>query len=95
MQSVQRPFYNLKENYYQNSPLYHVEKLQTPLLLWTGKNDYNVNWYQSFYMYSTMKRLNKEGKLIVFNDEKHSLIKTENQLKISNEIFNWFEHYLK
>lgn len=90
-----KSFYNFKENYYLNSPLYHVEKLQTPLLLWTGKNDTNINWYQGIFMYSAMKRLKKEGKLILFNDDDHSLMKKENMERLSSEIFDWFEYYLK
>ena len=88
-------FYDLKKQYYRNSPLHNVEKLDTPLLLWVGKNDYNVNWYQSIYMFMAMKRLNKEGKLLLFNDEGHSMIKPDNKEKLSEEVFSWFNHYLK
>lgn len=88
-------YYNLKKEYNLNSPLFHVEKLKTPLLLWTGKNDTNINWYQSVFMYSAMRRLNKIGRLIIFNDDDHSLTKKENQERLSIETFNWFETYLK
>lgn len=87
-------FYNLKDYYYQNSPLYHVENLKTPLLLWTGKNDYNINAYQSVLMYSAMRRLNKEGKLLLFDDV-HMLLNKENQAFLSSEIMTWFNRYLK
>jgi len=88
-------YYSLKKEYQLNSPLFHVEKLETPLLLWTGKLDSNVNWYQSVFMYSAMRRLKKPGRLIIFNDEGHSLIKPENQERLSKEVFDWFECYLK
>lgn len=88
-------YYELKKDYQLNSPLYHVENLHTPLLLWTGKLDTNINWYQSVFMYSAMRRLNKEGRLIIFEDEGHSLIKTENLERLSKAVFEWFETYLK
>lgn len=88
-------YYNMKENYWRNSPLYHVENMETPLLLWTGRHDTNINWYQSVFMFNAMKRLNKPGKLIIFNDEGHSLVKPNNQERLSKEIFDWFEFYLK
>lgn len=88
-------YYNLKEEYQLNSPLFHVEKLETPLLLWTGKLDTNINWYQSVLMYSAMRRLKKEGKLLLFNNEGHSLVKPENKEKLSKEVYDWFELYLK
>ena len=88
-------FYDHKSRYYRNSPLHNVEKLNTPLLLWVGKNDYNVNWYQGIYMFMAMKRLNKEGKLLLFNDEGHSMLKPENKKNLSEEVFSWFNHYLQ
>ncbi|MFV0156269.1 prolyl oligopeptidase family serine peptidase [Empedobacter falsenii] len=88
-------FYNLKDNYYKNSPLYHVENLKIPILLWTGKNDTNVNANQSSYLFMAMKRLGKEGELLLFDDEQHSLNKKQNQVFLSNSILNWFDTYLK
>ena len=88
-------FYGLKELYLANSPLNQIEKLKTPLLLWTGKNDDNINWYQSIFMYMGMKRLNKEGKLILFENENHVVLKSKNQQQLSNEVYSWFAKHLK
>ncbi len=88
-------FYDHKNRYYRNSPMHHVEKLNVPLLIWEGKEDYNINWYQSIYMFMAMKRLNKEGRLLLFNDEGHNTIKPDNQKKLSEEVFHWFNFYLK
>lgn len=88
-------YYNMKQNYWENSPLFHVEKMKTPLLLWTGRLDTNINWYQSVFMFNAMKRLNKPGRLIVFNEEEHSINNPKNQFKLSEEVFKWFEGYLK
>ena len=88
-------YYKLKEAYKNNSPLSHIEQLETPLLLWTGKEDYNVNWTQSVSMFMAMKRLNKGGKLLLFDNETHYLINPDNQEALSLETFEWFEYYLK
>ncbi|WP_291122156.1 S9 family peptidase [Empedobacter sp. UBA7620] len=88
-------YYKLKDNYKRNSPLDQVEQLKMPLLLWTGKNDYNINWYQSVYLFMGMKRLNKEGKLVIFENEPHQIFKEQNQLELSKIIKDWFEKYLK
>lgn len=87
-------YYNMKNKYKENSPLQHIENLETPILLWTGRNDYNINWYQSIFMYTAMRRLNKPGSLLIFNDQ-HSLTNLENQRNLSIEISNWFNKYLK
>lgn len=88
-------YYDIKKQYTKNSPLQNVEKLQTPLLLWTGKADYNVNWYQGIYLFMAMKRLNKEGKLLFFKDEGHTMAKPENKKRLTEEILSWFNYYLK
>lgn len=88
-------FYNMKDSYYQNSPLAHVEKVTTPLLLWTGKKDTNVNWPQSVYMHMALKRLGKKAKLLLYENEDHILFKPQNQNHLSLSIFNWMETYVK
>jgi dipeptidyl aminopeptidase/acylaminoacyl peptidase len=92
---MKETFYDAKEAYYRNSPLQQVENVKTPLLLWAGKKDTNVNWSQSVYMYMALKRLGKKAKLILYEDEDHSLFKPQNQTHLSNTIFNWMETYVK
>lgn len=88
-------YYNMKEQYYKNSPLYHVEDLNTPLLLWTGKEDNNINWSQGLYFHQAMRRLKKPGKLLLFPNEGHFLLKKDNQARLSKELSEWFKQYLK
>lgn len=88
-------YYELKAQYENNSPLSHVENLQTPVLLWTGKEDSQVHWTQSIYFYNAMKRLNKESELLLLDKENHTINKPENQKFLSRYIFDWFEKYLK
>ena len=42
-----------------------------------------------------MKKLNKEGKLILFNNDGHYLTRKENQEMLYDLILNWFNTYLK
>jgi dipeptidyl aminopeptidase/acylaminoacyl peptidase len=88
-------FYENKTAYYRNSPLHHVENIKTPLLLWTGKKDTNINWTQSVNMFIALKRLNKKAKLLLFENEPHVLFNRSNQKKLSTSIFKWMELYLK
>lgn len=88
-------FYNMKENYYENSPLFHVEKINTPLLLWVGNLDTNINWNQSVQMFMALKRLNKKSKLIVYKEESHNILNRKNQENLTKNIFDWMERYVK
>jgi dipeptidyl aminopeptidase/acylaminoacyl peptidase len=87
-------YYNMRDKYVENSPLHQIEKLNTPLLIWSGKNDTNINSYQSILLYTAMRRLAKEGLLLIF-DEDHTLLNKVNQKHLSTEIHKWFEDYLK
>ena len=42
-----------------------------------------------------VNRLGKEGELLLFDDEEHTLTKKQNQVFLSNSILNWFDTYLK
>ncbi len=88
-------FYNIRAAYIRNSPLHHVENVNTPLLLWSGKEDYQVHWTQSIEMFLALKRLNKKGKLLLFDNEPHTIMDNENQKKLSSEIMTWFQLYCK
>ena len=88
-------YYKSKDNYIKNSPTTYVEKLKIPLLIWSGKEDWNVNVNQSIYLFMAMKRLGKEGELLLYDKEKHGLLDQKNQKHLTQKIFNWFEYYLK
>lgn len=92
---MDKPFFENKDFYYRNSPFHQVEHLKTPLLLWSGKIDYQVFWHQSIEMFLAMKRQKKEGKMLLYEDEGHVLLKKENKLHLTEFILNWFDGYLK
>ncbi|HLV38546.1 S9 family peptidase [Xanthomarina sp.] len=86
-------YYNIKDAYLRNSPLQHIENVRTPLLLWTGKKDYQVHWTQSVEMFLALKRQGKKSKLLLFENETHVIMKRDNQKQLSKEVFNWFNQY--
>ena len=88
-------FYDSKENYLKQSPLLQLENLHTPVLIWTGKEDYQVNWEQSVSMYLAMRLLKKEGKLLLYPNEKHVIMNPSKAKDLNQRIINWFDFYLK
>jgi dienelactone hydrolase len=81
--------------YLQNSPVLLADKITTPLLAWTGKDDKQVNSMQSMEFYLALRRLNKEHTMIVYPLEGHEIHNRENQIDLSMRIMQWFDHYLK
>ena len=88
-------FFDLKEQYIKNSPLFYAENITTPMLLITGKKDYVVNWTQSVTMFLALKRLKKDVNMILYPNEGHVLMKKKNMIDSSQKIKNWFDYYLK
>lgn len=81
--------------YISNSPVYHAEKVTTPLLSWTGEQDRQVHYYQSIEFYLASRRLGKEHVMLIYPGEGHVLDETQNQWDLTEKIEQWFGHYLK
>ncbi|HLF51270.1 alpha/beta hydrolase family protein [Flavobacterium sp.] len=81
--------------YALNSPLSHVESIKSPLLLWSGKNDMQVDWRQNVTFYLALRRLKKQATLLLYPDEYHSLEELSNRLDLRIRLEQWFAHYLK
>ena len=88
-------FYDLKENYLKQSPLLQLENLSTPVLIWSGKEDYHVNWKQSVAMFLAMRILKKDGMLLLYPNEKHVIMNPAKAKDLNQRILNWFDFYLK
>jgi len=81
--------------YLRNSPMAHVNKVNTPLLIWSGKLDYQVHWHQSVSFYLALRRLHKKNIMLLYPEEGHSLQQQKNQMDLSNRVDQWFGYYLK
>lgn len=87
--------YDNYDSYIQNSPVRKANKIKTPLLLWVGKEDGNVNPNQSMELYMAMRRLGKESILLRYPEEGHLLGQPEHQADLSQRIKAWFDSHLK
>jgi dipeptidyl aminopeptidase/acylaminoacyl peptidase len=79
----------------ENSPLFHVDKIQTPLLLINNDEDDAVPWYQGIEFYLALRRLNKEAYMFSYNGEKHGLRRRINQKDYTRRLQEFFDHFLK
>jgi dipeptidyl aminopeptidase/acylaminoacyl peptidase len=83
--------------YIENSPLFYVPKIETPLLMMHNDNDGAVPWYQGIEMFVAMRRLEKPVWMLNYNNEPHNL-KGEswaNRIDLDKRMFQFFNHYLK
>lgn len=83
------------QGYLDNSALYHAKNIQTPLLLWSGKEDFHVNYYQSISFHLALKRMGKKNTLLLYPKEGHVFNQKINQKDITLRIQHWLAYYLK
>ncbi|MBD0724769.1 hypothetical protein B6A10_06215 [Flavobacterium sp. L1I52] len=90
-----KSFFEDKQGYLNNSPVMHSDKITTPMLIWSGKEDHNVPLEQSMELYMSLRRQNKKALLLLYPEEQHIITKPENQLDLKQRTKQWFDHYLK
>ncbi len=83
------------DSYLANSPVHHIENLNTPMLVMFGTEDGAVDWDQGTIMYNAARRAGKDFVLLVYEGENHGLAKKPNQVDYHRRINEWFGHYLK
>lgn len=83
--------------YIENSPLFYVPKIQTPLLIMHNDNDGAVPWYQGIELFTAMRRLNKPVWMLTYNNEEHNLKVDSwaNRMDLTIRMKQFFDHYLK
>ncbi len=83
------------DKYIDNSPLFQVPKIQTPLLMMHNDDDGAVPWQQGIEFYMALKRLNKPVWLLNYNGEKHGLTQRKNRKDFAKRLYQYFDYYLK
>jgi|WetSurSiteA1Bulk_404760.scaffolds.fasta_scaffold03153_2 dipeptidyl aminopeptidase/acylaminoacyl peptidase len=82
-------------HFIENSPIFFVPKINTPLLLMHNDADGAVPWYQGIEFITALRRLEKPAWLLSYNDEAHNLVKRPNRKDLSIRKMQFFDHYLK
>ena len=84
------------EYFAKASPLKHLDKAKTPLLIMHGKADPRVNPGQSLEMYRHLKVRNQAPvRLVLYPGEGHGNRRTASKLDYNLRLLQWMEHYLK
>jgi len=80
--------------YTENSPLFHLPNVETPLLIMHNDDDGAVPWYQGVELFTGLKRLDKTAWLLNYNGDGHNLMKNANRIDLSIRMRQFFDHYL-
>lgn len=82
------------EVYIKNSPLFELDKMETPVLILHNDNDGAVPWYQGIEYFMSLRRLNKAAWFLNYNDEPHWPLKRQNREDFQLRMSQFFDHYL-
>lgn len=80
------------ELYIENSPLFHLKRVNTPLVIMHNDADGAVPWYQGIELFTAMRRLGKPVWMLNYNGEAHNLVQRKNRKDISireQQFFDW------
>lgn len=81
--------------YYENSPLFFVPNVTTPVLIMHNDKDGAVPWYQGIEFFTALRRCGKIAWLLQYNNEEHNLAERRNAKDLSIRLSQFFDHYLK
>jgi dipeptidyl aminopeptidase/acylaminoacyl peptidase len=83
------------ELYIENSPLFALPKVNTPLAIMANDADGAVPWYQGIELFTGLRRLGKPVWMLNYNNEAHNLMQRQNRKDIQRREQQFFDHFLK
>ncbi len=84
-----------RDKYINNSPLFFVDKIATPLLILHNDQDTAVPWYQGIELFVAMRRLEKPAWMLNYNGDPHWVMGDANRKDFARRMQQFFDHYLK
>ncbi|GAA4901164.1 alpha/beta hydrolase family protein [Ferrimonas pelagia] len=92
---IGQSLYRAPQLYIENSPVFHADKIETPMLIMFGDKDDAVPWQQGIELYLAMRRLGKEVVMLQYEGEPHHLKEYHNKLDYSLKMMAFFDHTLQ
>ncbi len=81
--------------YIENSPIFNIDKINTPLLIMHNDADGHVPWYQGIEFFTSLRRLGKPAWFLNYNGEPHWPLKFQNRRDFNIRLAQFFDFYLK
>jgi dipeptidyl aminopeptidase/acylaminoacyl peptidase len=85
--------WEFRERYIQNSPLFYLDRVQTPLLITQGALD--LSPFLSDEVFVGLRRLGKEVTYAKYEGEGHGIEGYANKTDYWNRLIAWFDQHLK
>ncbi len=80
--------------YITNSPIFHVDRVTTPLLMVANKRDGNVSFAQGVELFTAFRRLGKRVWMLQYDESSHG-VDGKDRVDYVIRMTQFFDHYLK
>jgi len=87
--------WNRKDLYVDHSPIFHADKVKTPLLMTHGAADTNVPVGESESFYTALKLVGAPVELLTVDGQDHHILDHAKRAVWSRSILAWFDRWLK
>jgi dipeptidyl aminopeptidase/acylaminoacyl peptidase len=90
-------YWDAWQKYLERSPIYHVDRARTPLLIMHGAEDTRVHPAQSLELYRhlVVRRPEVPVRLILYPGEGHGNVRSASRLDYTLRMIGWFDSYLR
>ncbi|MGI8687029.1 MAG: S9 family peptidase [Thermomicrobiales bacterium] len=91
------PYWENRDFYWDRSPIAHVEKITTPLLIIHSENDHRCTISEAEQLFTVLRRLRRDVAFVRFPNESHGLSrsgKPAHRRERLERIVGWFDKYL-
>jgi dipeptidyl aminopeptidase/acylaminoacyl peptidase len=78
------------------SPVFNLDKIRTPILLFHGTNDSNVSLYAGQELFTDLRRLGREAQFVQYAGGGHTMgdWSLVQQVDAITRILNWYGNFL-
>jgi dipeptidyl aminopeptidase/acylaminoacyl peptidase len=87
--------WQVRERYIENSPIFYLDQVNTPLLIVQGSSDRITTPNHSEEIFVGLRRLNKEAEYARYEGEDHGFWFYPNRVDYCNRVITWFDRWLK
>lgn len=84
-----------QDAYINNSAIFSVDKVSTPLLIMHTKNDGICLYSDALQFFTGLRRMGKKAWMLAYPNENHGLFMKKNADDFSLRMMQFFNHYLK
>jgi dipeptidyl aminopeptidase/acylaminoacyl peptidase len=89
--------FEVMDRYLSQSAFFHLDEVETPVLLMHGEKDYTILFEEGAMMFYALRRLGKTATFVAYRDGDHSLYRHSrvDALDVHRRMLDWFEKYLR